>query len=297
MIVSDTNHQPQLDVLEEATRALCHAHVPDGPPPALRQQTLHAIASLTPTSNTPKTRPLQRLVLRYGSLATAAALVVGVILVFFASSSRSAAREFQRAMANAEKASSLSLTLHYPAISNPPIPLVAKAYVRDALTRVDTLNPGLAIGPPIQEVPILSTTIRDDRTRKELVIDHRIKAAETRDVLDPFSSGLVRIIEHFRQLKDKPAAFEREETVDGAPTKVFKVVDGAFHNGQMANVRVWINPTTEMPIRIQIGYDVTPSGMTFEDFDWAPHFRDGLFTMTIPDGYESRPIIGPRLSR
>src|SRR5207248_177246 len=91
--VSDTNHRPMPDIVEQAAGALRDAPVPAGPPAELAAATLAAInnrlAGTVPAEQVRRER--RRRIMRYMGISTAAAVILGTAGVLWFGSSRAIA--------------------------------------------------------------------------------------------------------------------------------------------------------------------------------------------------------------
>ncbi len=102
---------------------------------------------------------------------------------------------------------------------------------------------------------------------------------------------------------------------EGAEPIGLEMLDGkqaaVFRNQSRGNAKVWADPQTHLPIRIEMGYDTTPQGDpdrrpvaakrgmdVITDFVFNAALDDSLFDLTPPAGYRLAPVSAePLLAR
>jgi hypothetical protein len=286
------------DPLDRAAEALRNHATPPGPSPELTVRTLAAMAARAHPVHPARRRFIMRL-LGYGSLATAAAVLVGVGVAFFGTSRHSTAAEFQQAMAKAAKAKNLVVTSTQRLMPDRP-EMTMTMTLQDSFVRVDFPNPGAEGGPSVKDVPILVTMIADQKTGTALHIQHASKTAQFDKIPDrPGATGFPDLVAGFRHLaKAEGITAAGDETIDSVATKKYTLKTAEFLGGKgPCDVTVWIEPKSQWPVKVSLEFDVmkrdnaqlVPSGqkalVVFSDFRFDGKLPEHFFKQEAPSGY------------
>jgi outer membrane lipoprotein-sorting protein len=292
--MTDENRRPEPDILEQATGALRDAPVPGGPPPALTAATVAAVQSRLATVRPADDR--RRKIMRYVrySSGLAAAVAVATVAGVLWTPRESAASEFRRAMDKAAQAE--TMTAHCPAAENGG--LEWKIYVRGQQIRCDYLNPGGEGKPDPKQVPVITANIYDLEAQKTLVVFYEKRSFLTLAL--NFKNDVPDVLSNFRHVKDDAVESLGTEKVGGTKAKVYRVKTKGLIGplSKADDVRVWIDPATELPVRIRIDHAAAgdmPARVTlYEDFVWGAKLADDLFSLTPPKGFKAVQSTVPR---
>ncbi len=93
-------------------------------------------------------------------------------------------------------------------------------------------------------------------------------------------------------MKSSDAEFVREEKIDGKIAKLYRVNGKDFIGGIPGFMNVWVDPTSELPVKIV--FDIrSPNNdpqeefnINFQDFQWNVPLEDKLFSFDIPADYK-----------
>lgn len=307
--MSDINHRPEPDdVLDQAIGALRAVPVPAGPPAEVVASTVGAIesrlAGITPagTARDNHRRRVMRYI-RYGTLATAAAVLVGVAGGVLWSPRESAAAEFQRAMANARKAESMTARIRYTRTDAAAKgkESVTKLYVSGQRVRMESLNPGGEGYPDLKTTPVLTVNVYDLEELKQLTVSYRNNQYLARDM--DFRGDVPDVLSQFRGVADDAIEALGQEKVGGTAAKAYRVRARGLVGplGKAADVRVWIDPATDLPVRIRVADAGDPGTgewrewvSVYDEFAWNVKLADDLFSLTPPKGVQPIPANPPR---
>jgi outer membrane lipoprotein-sorting protein len=279
--VSDANHRPNPDALDRATGALRDAPVPPGPPADLAAGTLEAInnrlAGAVPAEQVRRER--RRLIMRYVGFGTAAAAVLAIGIVLW-SPSWSRAGMFDRAMENAEKASTKRWKI---TSTSGDMKFVMKMYSKDDRFRSE-MDMGKYMGKDLGVFVIIT----DGTQKKALQLMTSEKTAKWLDFsklnekAEKDAAGMAGL---FAGLKGKAVKELPDETVDGRKLKVYTVKGHKTSKGE-ADVTVWIDPKTELPVkyRLEMNAGEVKAVAETEILGWNEELDDALFELKIPAG-------------
>lgn len=137
--------------------------------------------------------------------------------------------------------------------------------------------------------------IADGKTKKGLQLMTAAKTAQWLDFSKPDAktAGAIKdargVAELFAGLKGKKVQALPDETVDGRKLKVFAAKGHKLAgSGGEADVTVWIDPKTELPVKSRT--EMTVNGVkavaVMEALGWNEDLDDKLFEMKVPDGYK-----------
>ena len=278
--MNETNPQTQPDDLEQAAAALRNAPIPAGPPAELIAATLAAIENrLAHISPSEPTRQLQRRTrlmryIGYGSLATAAAVLVGVGLLLTNSSSAVAFEKVLNKVKKAEAVTYVDTQVDPQGYSSE-----LKYFSRGQQTRLELGGVGKNV------------YVFDYAKRKALSIAPSITAYELYDIpMEDDDTQAMQFLNEAKRLLGGTSVEDGTEKIDGVKTTVFKIAVGTMYN-TTADYKVWVDPKTELPVRISYerkptdASDAAPVKRTFDRFDWNPKLADDLFSLDPPKGY------------
>jgi outer membrane lipoprotein-sorting protein len=275
--VNTPEHPATPDRLDQAAAALSEAlrnvEVPAGPSGNLMAATIRAVecraqAMASATSSVAK-RP-KKLVHRrcFLMIPAAAVLIVLVCVMWFGDGS---ATVLAKALDNVERAKSVTFVETQKVGDHREVTL--KHYLQGHHGRVEIANGA-------------NVLIVDTKERKALLLVAPLKAAEkyTEDKVNSMRGDTP--IGALLRLKDqKPEAAERA-MIDGKPTLVARVRGGKW-GGSVGDWTIWIDPRTELPVKI--AFESTESvpkvTKTLEKFSWNAELEDKLFEQDVPAGY------------
>ena len=277
--MNDDNHRPEPDVLDQAVRELRDAPIPTGPPVERIAATLAAIQNrLAGTVPSEPTRQLQRRrrlmrYIRYGAFSTAAAALVGVLILL-----------------------------------SGPGPVVAIEKVRDEVKKVDSVIYFDTQVDPQGYASEVKYFNRGKQARMELsrgktvyVFDHAKRKAlsystyfrvyELYDIpVESDDTQAMQFVQEVKRLLEGAAKKKGTEMVDGVKATVFEIVGGTMYTFK-GDYKVWVDPKTALPVRISYTHkqtdptDLTPVKRTFDRFNWKPSLEDELYSLVPPKGY------------
>lgn len=295
--MSDLNHKP--DALDRAVEALRTVEVPAGPSADLTDATIalvrNRLAGAVPAEVV--RRHQRRRIMRYIGVGSATAVAVAaavVASVLWPPTPASAADEFKRAMDKAAAAREVTFRSVKKLHDRAP-EMTTKLYVRGPVVRVEFVNPGAPGLPDPKELPAVGAAVVDGTAGKTLHLDFvaktaRVETSPPDGKRPPFPDLAV----NFRKLKDEPATPAGEEAVDGKAARVFTLKSAAFMGvSGPADVRVWIDPATQLPVKVRIESPLADpkrgsSVFVFDRFTWDDKLDDALFALTPPEGYKVR---------
>lgn len=282
--MSDLNHRPRPDVLDRATIALRDAPVPTGQPADLTTATLaaidHRLAGVSPRESH-RRRTLMR-IMRYGTLATAAAVLAAVLWL----PGRSPADDVKKAVRKAEAAKTVRLLVEQD--DGAGNKLTTRIYRAEGKRRTDTESVGL-------------TVVLDEKDRKGVMLFAKQKAYRafdlgTGDPLDPLArKGYDHnsVCHTFKNVRDNHTVTTADEYLDGRKTKAYEVTDVGFDEGGAdfkgkADMKLWVDPKTDLPVRsrlvLRLADKTVTSVYTYLGFD--EDLDPKLFDTKVPDGYK-----------
>jgi outer membrane lipoprotein-sorting protein len=275
--MSPPNHRPAPDILDQATEALRevlrNAPVLPGPPDDLAAATVQAIearhqAALPPAAVEPRRQGVLRY-LRYGAAAAAAAILITVAGVLWFGGGTAVA--FARVIENVQKAE--SVTFHETQKIGDHRELPLQHYLRGNRVRLEIADGATVV-------------IVDTKERKALMLVPHFKTAQQLEGNQVNDLAGQTPIGALLGLKDQKPEAAGAETLDGKRTEVVRVTGGKW-GGSVGNWRIWIDPRTELPVKIRFeSTDTMPNvTKTFEKFSWNEKLDDSLFGLDVPAGY------------
>lgn len=277
--MSEVNDRPTPDALEDATGALRGAPVPAGPSTELSAATVAAIqtrlAGAPPASELARRR--RRKIMRYIGFGTATAAAVAVAtaagILWFGGS---AAAHVQKAIDNAEKATSVKVTM---TIENK-----GKVEVRTLYRQGDAVRVETAADATLPDNPIM---VVDLKTRKLLTLLPGTKGAARGELAAQEAQAVAGMLGDFAGLKtylggdDKAVKALGEEKIGDRKTTAYEITAA----GPIPGVwKVWVDPKTDLPVRLRLAGEAKQS-LTFDFEDWNKKFDAKLFSQDVPEGY------------
>jgi outer membrane lipoprotein-sorting protein len=102
-------------------------------------------------------------------------------------------------------------------------------------------------------------------------------------------------ITQLRQVKADGATRLSQEVVNGKATEVFRVRGVNLFGTESAKgeTRIWVDPTTMLPMRIELRMGETPV-LTLKEIQWDSKIDPSLLAQEIPDGYSDQPEVAFR---
>jgi outer membrane lipoprotein-sorting protein len=139
--------------------------------------------------------------------------------------------------------------------------------------------------------PVGIVMIADRETKKGLYLDAKNKTSSrftlhkhlaTEFAADP--------ITQLRQMKADDATRVGQEVVNGKETEVFRVrgVNLFGTKSDKGETRVWVDPTTMLPVRVELRMGESPV-LTLKEIQWGSKIDPSLLVQEIPDGYSDQP--------
>lgn len=120
------------------------------------------------------------------------------------------------------------------------------------------------------------TQIHRPKQNRILLLDHKERTAE-------FTIGPVRLDDKYRWLttvEDSSVKDLGESTINGRRVVGFEVPERGSEKIPNSNMKVWVDPDTRLPVKIEaIGNRI------LQDFIFESEVRDELFALKVPEGY------------
>lgn len=264
--MSEANHRPNPDLLDRAAAELRQAPVPPGPSRDLVTATLAALdARQAPPA------PRRRLVryLRYGTAAAAAVLVLALAaLPWFGGGAGSA---FARTLDSVQRARSVVFDETERLGDQPEV--ATRNYLQGDHVRVE-----IAGGTNV--------LILDTGRRRGLMLVPPLKAARVLAADQIHGAGGQTPLDGLLALQGQRSVAAGEEVIDGRRTRVVRVPGGKWA-GAVGDWTVWIDPRTDLPVKIRVERtDMAPKvTKTLTHFSWNVPLDPKLFDLDVPPGY------------
>jgi outer membrane lipoprotein-sorting protein len=276
--VSELNHQPTLDTLDQATAALRDTAIPAGPPAELMVATLAAIDSQhthnKPTPSSVQSRRKQ--MFRYIGYGTATAAAVGLLAVVGVISARPApAALVTEALDNVQKAKSYRHVTKMTFDGKTMFEM--RMYKQGDWMRFEGNDIAIVV----------------DKKGNAVQFDHANKTVKRLD-LDQIAKDQPKLSDEMKSLMDKlrdrkGEGVERigEETLDGKVTTVYTLKDVKLA-GTTGDWKVWVYPKLKLPVRMEMtkGNAGAEAIITSEFSGWNEEFDEKLFSLDVPTGYK-----------
>lgn len=139
--------------------------------------------------------------------------------------------------------------------------------------------------------PIGIAMIADRETKKGLYLDPANKTACRFTLHERLAMEFATDpITQLRQVKAGGAERLRKEVVDGKGAELFRVrgINLFGTESDMGEMRVWVNSTTMLPVRVELRMGATPV-MTLKEIKWGSKIDPSLLAQEIPNGYSEQP--------
>jgi hypothetical protein len=288
--MSDSNHRPEPDYLEQATGALRAAPVPVGPPAEVAAATVAAIhgrlAGRMPAEPA-RPRLTRRTVMRYlgyGSAATAAAALLALWLV------GGKAVAFDDALAKVQKAEAVKYDVREAEDGTERN--TSSVVVAGNKIRVEGTNFPLTF---VVDHDLKGAIILDGRTKKYQTID--LATAGVGVPVDAFGVNFRTQVLNLKAPDAKPTG---TETVNGAVLDKYTVQGAAALGVRTADWTFWLDRKSQFPVKVTCEYTIQLRGVKmdgtrfeadktisrfFENFEWNPKVEKGVFGLDPPEGY------------
>jgi outer membrane lipoprotein-sorting protein len=137
-------------------------------------------------------------------------------------------------------------------------------------------------------------SILNSATQEILYLDPSQKLAQHSRKHTINSTTMVNPIAELAAAKGKSIRSLGKDRIAGREVEVYRV-KGLSILGEVpeAEMTLWADTVTHLPVKIEL-QDTDPKhkmSLTFDEFQWNVSFADELFSMTVPDGYESGIIV------
>lgn len=283
--MSEVNDRLPPDILDVPVQALRDAQVSPGPSEELIAATVAGVnnhlagTQLCERERRRKRRKWIMRAIKYGTLSTALAAAVAVVVVFW-SPGGSAADELKTAVRKAEEAKTSRMRIELDAGDDGK--MTSKMYYDQGKLRSEVEPAGLVV------------IINGKARNKGIML---LKTAKTYRVLDPEKDELVKQVtqsvkKSFDQFKlpgdDKVRGLE-DEYLDGRKTKVYEIKDVAVPDMKAkADLKMWIDPKTNLPVQSRVissfGDKTITAVATYLGFN--EDLDPKLFDTVVPKGFK-----------
>lgn len=139
--------------------------------------------------------------------------------------------------------------------------------------------------------PMGIVMIADKATNQGLYVNPKNKTAGRFSLHEHVAKELAtNPITQLREVRTEDAERLRKEVLDGNEAEVFRVrgIKLFGTESDKGEMRVWVDSTTMLPLRIELRIGETPL-VTFTEMKWNPAIGPELLSMEIPDGYSEQP--------
>jgi len=292
------NEQPTRDLLDEAVRALREEAVPEGPPAPLVASTIESLQKTMMSPEVVRQERRSKLMIRiarYGTLATAAAvmLAVGVSLI------HPSPLAFGQVIENVKRAKSVTFVTKMPTIirGSERGVLHQKWYIQGEHYRLEIPSAQEGVDIPADAPSVMLALIADSKQKKSLQIDFVRKTAKFLDIDEKRWKQMAQAnpIDKLRQLKNDDAEPIGQEVFDGRKTQVYRLKKADYLElrlGEGDTAKLWADPKTGLPVRIRIDGQTPASRgqndktfLIFEQFTWDENLDPSLFKLEAPEGF------------
>lgn len=142
------------------------------------------------------------------------------------------------------------------------------------------------------EVDSVLVQISDLARKHVLYLDTERKLAQSMMMDARRTEYLADPIDQLRRAKSDDAEAIGEELLSGIRCSVFRLHD-VHLLGAAGDMLMWVDPKSGLPVRFVVHDPRVSDGMEirFEDFVWNEPLEPGLFSLTVPDGYQSGEIV------
>ncbi|MBL8851793.1 MAG: hypothetical protein JNG89_19100 [Planctomycetaceae bacterium] len=206
------------------------------------------------------------------AVAAVAALVFGISLFL----DRGAGSAFAQVVEKVNAAETVRFTMTWRAGRDPE--QQTRIYVAGDQIRVE-IEGGLIQISDISEKRVLYLDAQRQLSQEMPMDSHRMEY-------------LANPVNQLRQAKSDDAEAIGEEALDGIRCSVFRLRNFQLL-GATGDMLMWVDPNSGLPVRFVI-HDPRVSDkmeVRFEDFVWNETFEPGLFSLNVPDGFQSGEIV------
>ncbi|MBN2578000.1 MAG: hypothetical protein JXB10_03335 [Pirellulales bacterium] len=203
-------------------------------------------------------------------VAGSAALVALIIVLSFSSSPTQVA--FAQVIQNVQKTQSLSMTINREGF--PKIFEQRMIILPNGMMRTDFVDKYL---------------VYNLKTRKLMMVNKKSKTAQIIEGFVPPYPAKFNLYEMFRNIVQKDNAQRLpEEVIDGRKAAVFMVEYKMPPTDEKVSIKVWVDPQTELPFRMEITGEVAKgkeNKSVMSDMTFDQPVDPALFSFTPPEGY------------
>ena len=211
--------------------------------------------------------------IRYGAFSTAAAALVGVVILL---SSPGPAVAIEKVRVEVKKVDSVT---YFDTQVDPHGDTTEMKYLnRSKQARMEFVRSK-------------NGYVFDYAKRKALSFVPSMGKYELYDIpVEGDDSQAMQFVREVKRLLEGNAGKGKAETVDGVKATLFEIVGGTMYDIK-ADYKVWVDPKTALPVRISHERkqtdptDASYVKRTFDRFDWKPTFDKELFSLAPPKGY------------
>ena len=297
------------ELLDQAIEALRATPVSNGPSEDLIHAAGKSVAAqlelqTRKTALLPRQRPRAAWYFGYGALATAALVLVGILLSGIGEGTAAA---LDKALEGVRRAESVRFRVSdsVPTPSRPAedgersIP----DWLRQTITTAHT-KPENAVTVSRNRFRIDgilgpgSTWIIDWDQKRALIMDSNQRVFEQIDMhriaVSPMDFGSMNICDELLALRKQTATFVGTEVVNGMKADKYAVHGGkAFHT--QGDWVIWIGRGTGLPVQVTVAFDVQGVVVTrlYDTFDWNPVLDPATFSLAPLEGYRPQLILHP----
>lgn len=235
---------------------------------------------------------------RYSAVVATVALLL-VLLGYPWLMDHGAGMAFADVIENVQKAESLRFVFTQKLGRSPAI--VSRMSIQGDKLRLDMVEiRGInqQAADKLKKFPAIFSHIADFTKRELLELDHVRKTAKRNELDDRAVSEFAKSnpIAQFRNVKQEHAQRIGQEQQDGHTIHIFQLTEidlfsiKAKAAEEDAEMRVWVDEQTGLPVRIRIegafSVDRTDeSYLDFQQFVWNKPLDEGLLRLDVPDGY------------
>ena len=214
-----------------------------------------------------------------GSLATAAAVVAGILLF----PATSPADDVKKAVRKAEQAKSVRMTIELDAGKDGKI--TAKNFIDDGKFRSEVEPAGLVVvinGKADNKGVMWITPMKT----------YRLLDPDKDELVKQVTSNVKKAMEQFKLPADDQVKGLADEYLDGRKTKVYEIKDADVPEMKAkADLKIWIDPKTDLPVRTRVVTKTADKSYTavatYHGYD--EELDPKLFETKIPEGYKPLP--------
>lgn len=293
------------DSLDQAIDALLSTPTCDGPTELLMDATRQSVEErrreLTSASGRRPQYPRTVRYLGFGALATAAMLLIGIILSGIGGGTAAA---LDKAMERVRAAESVRFrVLDRVKPTSPDAESDVPDWLRETITYAHSrpANDVMISGRKFRIDDVLgpgSIWIIDWERKEALISDPVHRAFQKMDMhriaVSPLDIESMNVCDELLALRKQKARFDGADVVDGQQADKYVVNNGkAFHT--QGNWAIWIGHATGLPVKVTVDYDLrgVVVSRVYDHFDWNPNLASELFSLNAPEGFREQSILRP----